>query len=82
MAAPSPPRPPGSVRPAAVTARRLAWFDGGFVDTPVYDRTRLGTRDRFDGPALVEDAGSTLVLGPGARCEVTATGAILVEVAG
>ena len=65
----------------AVKARRAAWFDGGFVDTPVLDRMRLGAGDRFTGPALVEDPGSTLVVGPGARCEVTGSGSILIEIA-
>lgn len=73
----------GLVPPAsggdAVKGRRPAWFDGGFVDTPVYDRARLGAGDRFDGPALVEDPGSTLVVGPGAACRVTDSGSILVE---
>ena len=63
----------------AMKGRRPAWFDGGFVDTPVYDRIRLGAGERFEGPALVEDPGSTLVVGPGARCLVSASGSILVE---
>ena len=67
----------------AIKAHRPAWFAeaGGFVDTPVYDRDRLGTGDQFTGPALVEDPGSTLVIGPGAQCRVTASGSILVDLA-
>ena len=68
---------------AAVKARRPAWFAeaGGYVETPVYDRARLGTGDSFTGPALVEDPGSTLVIGPGARCVVTPSGSIIVDLA-
>lgn len=66
---------------AAIKARRPAWFAeaGGFVETPVYDRALLGRGDRFTGPALVEDEGSTLVVGPGAECSVTASGSIVVD---
>ncbi len=72
--------PVGGGAAAALKGHRPAWFDGGFNDTPVYDRGRLGAGDAFDGPALVEDAGSTLVVGPEARCQVTASGSILVTV--
>jgi N-methylhydantoinase A len=66
---------------AALKGHRPAWFAEakGFVDTPVYDRARLGAGDRFTGPALVEDPGSTLVVGPGARCVVEASGSIIVD---
>ena len=64
----------------ALKGTRRAWFaEAGSVDTPVYDRTRLGAGDCFTGPALVEDSGSTLVVGPGARCTVTASASIIVE---
>ncbi len=69
----------GTGAEAALKGRRRAWFAGGFVDTPVYDRDRLGAGDRFAGPALVEDAGSTLVAIPGAMCTVTAAGSILMD---
>ena len=67
----------------AVKAHRPAWFaeTGGFVDTPVHDRARLGAGDAFTGPALVEDPGSTLVVGPGAQCRVTAGRSIVVDLA-
>ncbi len=74
---------PGASRGSAIKAHRPAWFAeaGGFVDTPVYDRDKLGDGDRFSGPALVEDSGSTLVVGPGAQCRVTASGSIVVDIA-
>ena len=66
----------------AAKGRRTAWFAeaGGFVDTPVLDRARLAAGKEFTGPALVEDPGSTLVVGPGARCRVTAAGSIIVDI--
>ena len=63
----------------ALKGHRPAWFDGAFLSTPVYDRARLGPGARFGGPALVEDPGSTLVIGPGPTCLVSENGSILVE---
>ena len=42
----------------------------GFVTVPVYDRYGLGPGAAFDGPAIVEERESTVVLGPGCRAEV------------
>ena len=52
---------------SAVTGARPAYFPdrGGFVQTPVVDRARLRPGDRIEGPALVEERESTLVLPPG-----------------
>ena len=45
---------------------RSAWFgsDGGFVDTPVYDRKALGPATELQGPAILEEDESTLILPP------------------
>jgi len=37
----------------------------GFVDSAVYDRSRLKTGDSFPGPAVVEERESTSIVGPG-----------------
>jgi N-methylhydantoinase A len=36
---------------------------GGFVATPVYDREALEPAMTFDGPAIVEERESTLIVG-------------------
>jgi len=41
-----------------------------FRETPVYDRYRLAPGATFDGPAIVEERESTVVLGPKARVVV------------
>ena len=51
-----------------------------FHDTPVYDRYRLAVGRAFDGPAIVEERESTLIVGPGGRFEVLASGNILVTI--
>jgi N-methylhydantoinase A len=50
---------------------------GGFVPASVYDRYRLGIGDTLTGPAVVEEEGSTLVVGPGATARVAASGNII-----
>jgi N-methylhydantoinase A len=64
---------------SAVKGRRRAYFAeaGGFVDTAVFDRVGLMVGEVLEGPAVVEDAGSTLVIGPGATARVASTGNIV-----
>jgi N-methylhydantoinase A len=52
-------------------------FDGR-AETPVYDRYALGIGDAFEGPAIVEERESTLVVGPGGRFDVRDSGNIVV----
>jgi N-methylhydantoinase A len=60
---------------------RLAYVPelGGMVETPVYDRYRLGPGAAFDGPAIVEERESTLIVGSGGRCRVDAQWNLIVE---
>ena len=46
----------------------------------VYDRDRLRVGDELRGPAVVEEEGSTLVVGPGGRTRVAASGNIVLTV--
>ena len=51
----------------ALKGERQAWHPelGGLTATPVYDRYRLAPGARIEGPAIVEERESTLVIGPG-----------------
>jgi len=71
----------GQVGGGAVKGRRPAYFraSGGFVETTVYDRSRLAVGEEFEGPAVVEEEGSTLVVGPGAHVRVAPTGNLVVS---
>jgi len=53
----------------ARTGSRRAYFDE-WADVPTYDRSQLGAGDRVDGPAVIEEFGSTVPLHPGFRAEV------------
>jgi N-methylhydantoinase A len=76
--------PIGGDAGAAVKGTRPAYFPeaGGFVPTTVYDRYRLRAGDELTGPAVVEEEGSTLVVGPGGRGRVAASGNIVLTLAG
>ena len=62
---------------------RRAYFGGdcGFIATPVYDRNRLAAGEHIQGPAIVEQADTTLVIYPGQRAHLRADRSIQVEVA-
>jgi N-methylhydantoinase A len=64
----------------AVKGTRAAYFleSRGLVDTTVYDRARLSAGDEVRGPAVVEEEGSTLVIGPGGVARVAASGNLVV----
>ncbi len=51
---------------------------GGFVPCPVYDRYALAPDAVVDGPAVVEERESTIVLIPGSQARVDALGNLLV----
>jgi len=70
----------GTGAAGALKGTRPAYFDeaGGFVQTAVYDRYRLGVGDELAGPAVVEEEGSTLVVGPGGTARVALTGNLIV----
>ena len=49
---------------------RPAYFGGDFVDTPVYDGPALGPGAQIDGPALVEEPFTVVVVPPGAHARL------------
>ncbi len=74
VTASAPPKQDVSALPvgeAAGAARRAAtrrcWFDGGLeLDTPHFDRDALPVGLKISGPAIIEDAWSTIIVDPGA----------------
>ncbi|ELZ04090.1 5-oxoprolinase [Natrialba chahannaoensis JCM 10990] len=71
----------GSADGAQRTTRE-AYFDseGEFVETAVYDRGELGAGASFEGPAIIEQMDSTVVVPPNATAEVEQTGNIILRV--
>lgn len=66
---PDPPRAPGRTDTAslqdAIDRHEQAVFDGESVSTPILDRERLRPGHRIEGPAIVVQDDSTVVLEPG-----------------
>ena len=66
--------------PDALVETRPVWFDGNWIDTPVYARERLPLDAAFEGPAILEQLDATTVVEPGDRCRSDQEGNIIIEV--
>jgi N-methylhydantoinase A len=74
------PRDP-SRRESARKGTRPAYFPdhGRHVETPVYDRYAFEPGLTFDGPAIVEERESTLIIGTRGRARVDESLNVIVE---
>jgi 5-oxoprolinase (ATP-hydrolysing) len=64
----------GEIRtPEAIPAlaRRRAYMAGKWHDTPVYDREKLNPGEKLNGPAIITESTSTIVLEPGWQARLT-----------
>jgi N-methylhydantoinase A len=61
---------PGSGADTARTGVRRANFGDGWCEAVLYDRARLGAGDVVEGPAVVQEFGSTVPVHPGYRAQV------------
>ena len=64
---------------ATPKSNRAVYFGTQFQDTPVYDRASLPSGGRIDGPAIVEEFGSTTVVFPGQYVEVDPHGILVIR---
>ncbi len=64
----------------AQIAQRKVRFDDGFHDTRVYWRDHLPTRFTMNGPAIVQQMDTTVLIEPGDRAEGDANGNIMITV--
>lgn len=73
----------GSIEDARIGERR-AYFGAvhGWVDTPVYERTKLPTGATLTGPALVEEMSSTTVIGVNHHATVDDYGNLIILLQG
>lgn len=53
---------------------------GGMVQTPVFDRNSIRAGFDREGPMLIEDAGSTLVVGPLGRVQQLESGNLIIRI--
>jgi N-methylhydantoinase A len=66
----------------ALTGERPVYFPelGAFRSTPVHSRSRLAAGQRIEGPAIIEEAESTVVVGPRARVLVEDNGNLVMHI--
>jgi N-methylhydantoinase A len=66
----------------AYTTRPVYFAElGGFRDTPVYRDPAAAARARAEGPVLIEQPGSTIVIGPSDSFEVDMSGNVIISLA-
>ncbi|RMF92505.1 MAG: hydantoinase/oxoprolinase family protein [Nitrospinota bacterium] len=67
---------------AARRPPRQAFFPdaGGYVTTPVYERTKLPPGTELTGPAILEQPDTTVVVYPGQRARIDDLGNVLIQV--
>jgi N-methylhydantoinase A len=63
----------------APKSMRPVYFDGTWRDTPIYDRASLGAHMRLQGPAVVEEFGSTTVIFPQQELGVDPHGILIIR---
>ena len=71
----------GSDASAAIKTRRAVYLaeSGGYVDCPIYDRYGLKSGNAIEGPAIVEEVDSTVVVHPGYAAIVDGYGNLFVS---
>jgi len=75
---------PAVASSATAQRSRPAYFPecGGFVDCPIHDQGSLQAASTIMGPAIIEDVETTIVLLPGDRARLTASGNLLIIIGG
>jgi N-methylhydantoinase A len=71
----------GGALDSALAGIRKVYFGRGhgWLDTPVYARDRIGVQVQVEGPAVVEEMSSTVVVAPGSRASMDALGNLVVN---
>jgi len=68
----------GDVEEARISTRPVCFNEVGWLDTPVYDRTKLGSRAQFSGPVVIEEKTSSAVVYPGQNVLVDKYGNLII----
>lgn len=64
---------------AALLGHRPAIFNGNIMETAIYDRDKLPEGFAFNGPAIVEEVGSTTSVPPGWTAELDRVGCLVLR---
>ncbi len=69
----------GDVSSALKETRRVFFSGDGWLETPIYDRAKLGAGARAEGPLVVEEPTTATVVCPGQSLSVDKFGNLVVE---
>lgn len=64
----------------AITGSRRVYFDDAWIDTPIYWRDHLPGDARLDGPAIIEQMDTTVLLEPGDHLQTDADGNLIIRI--
>lgn len=66
----------------AIFVKRMAFFKelGGMTETAIYEGTKLLPGNRIEGPSIIEEATTTIVVTPGSEVLVSPLGNYLVQI--
>lgn len=67
-----------NVEEAKISTRPVCFDEVGWLDTPVYDRSRLGSGAEFSGPVVIEEKTSSTVVYPGQKIIVDKYGNLII----
>lgn len=56
--------------PDGIKRSRQCYFNGDFIETPIYDGTRLKAGFNIQGHAIIEEPTTTIVIPPGFNCNI------------
>ncbi|MDA4132098.1 MAG: hydantoinase/oxoprolinase family protein, partial [Thaumarchaeota archaeon] len=70
---------PGGMEKSLKGERDVYYHDTGFVKSRVYDREYLPTGEKLQGPAIIEEMDSTIVVNPGQSAHVDDYGNVVIE---
>ncbi|MGH2930440.1 MAG: hydantoinase/oxoprolinase family protein, partial [Solirubrobacteraceae bacterium] len=62
--------------------REQVFFDGRWMETPIYERRRLSTGQVIDGPAVIVQQDTTAVVEPGYRATVDGFSNLIIRATG
>lgn len=69
-----------TLKAAEIEVRPVWWSDGGWLDTPVYQRPRLPLNATFNGPAIIQQLDTTVVIEPANKVKVDRQGNLIINV--
>ncbi|MEZ7975151.1 MAG: hydantoinase/oxoprolinase family protein [SAR324 cluster bacterium] len=61
------------------TGIRRVWFESGWQETPVYKREFLPVKAKFNGPAVIEQLDTTIIVEPENQVEVDLEGNLIIS---